>query len=176
MARGQLLQNDVVCLKAAAANTLFNVLSSVYSASHKMHFRLQANARHPHGLFNTLLVIDHKFLRQNVQNFLIGRNGDRLGRVYHSIDIRLGHFPVANGDNTVGVEAFNMTARNSRVHGVNAATRHQLGLFNRALDRLNRGFDIDHHAPFQSAGRVRTNTHHLNGSIHFAFADDRNHF
>ena len=69
-----------------------------------------------------------------------------------------------------------MAAGNTRVDRVNPATRHQFGFFHRTLYRLDRGFDIDHHATLEPAGGMGTDTHHLNGPVHFALADDRNHF
>ena len=154
MARCQLLKNDVVYLKAAAFHTFLDVLCRVYRTGHQVHLGFQAHTGHAHGLLDAFLVIDHEFLRQDMQDFLIRGYGNRLGRVDHPVDIGLSHFPVADGHNAVGIQALDMTARDACVDRMNSAASHQLGFLHCPLDGLNRGFDIHHHPPLEAAGRV----------------------
>ena len=114
-----------------------------------MHLGFQAYAGHAHGLLDTFLAVDDELLGQDVENFLIRRNGDRLGGVDDPVDVRLGHFPVTDGDNAMGVETLDVTAGNARIHRVNPAPRHEFGLFHSALDGLHGGFDIHHHTTLQ---------------------------
>jgi hypothetical protein len=81
-----------------------------------MHLRLQAHAGHTHGLLDPFLTINHKFLRQNMQDFLIRRDGDGLCRINNPVDIRLGYFPIADGHDAMGVEALDVTACNPRIY------------------------------------------------------------
>ena len=85
-----------------------------------------------------------------MQGFLVRRNRHRLSGVDHPVNICLGHFPVANGDDAVGVEAAHMGAGDAGVHRVDMAARHQFGFFHSALNGAHSGFDIHHHALFHA--------------------------
>ena len=63
-----------------------------------MYFCLQAYTRHADRLADSFLIIDHKFLGQNVQDFLIRRNRYRLGGIDNPVHIQLLNFAVADGD------------------------------------------------------------------------------
>ena len=65
-----------------------------------------------------------------------------------------------------------MAARDARVHGVDLAARHELGLLHRALNGLHRGFDVHHHALLQSARRVAADADDLELAVGFHLADD----
>ncbi len=88
-------------------------------------------------------------------------NRHRLGRIDHAIDVAAGHFLVADGDDAVRVEAAHVAAGDAGVHRVNLAARHQLGFFDRALDRLHRRLDVDHHALLEAARGVRADADHF---------------
>ena len=49
------------------------------------------------------------------------------------------------------IEAFYVAAGDAGKHGFNLAIRHQLGLFNRALNGLHGGIDVDHDTFFKAA-------------------------
>ena len=52
-----------------------------------VHLRLQAHAGHADRIADALLAVDDEFLRQHVQDLLVGRNGDRLGRIDDVLDV-----------------------------------------------------------------------------------------
>ncbi len=118
-------------------DTLFNVLRGINGAGHQMNFRLQANTGHTERLFDSFLAINQKFLRQDMKNFLISWDRDRLSRINHSIDIGLKNLSVADRDDPVRAHTPNVTASNPCVDGLNLATSHEFGLFNRPLDGLH---------------------------------------
>src|SRR6202041_1227112 len=103
---------------------------------------------------DTFLAVDDVFLRQHVQDLLIGGGGNRLGRVNDAVDIALHHLLVLDGDDAVRIEAAHVAAGDAGVHRVNFAARHQFGFFHGALNGLHGGFDVDHHAFFKSARRM----------------------
>jgi hypothetical protein len=69
-----------------------------------------------------------------------------------------------------------MAARDSSIDIANLAVGHQLGLFERALDRVDRGFDIDHHAFFKAARWVPAHADHFKGGIRSDFSHDGGDF
>ncbi len=141
-----------------------------------MHPRLQAYARHADGFLDAFLAVDDKLLRQDVQDFLVCGDGNRPRRVNHTVHIALRDLFLLDGDDAMGVHAADMAARDPRINGVDAATRHFLGFFNGALDRLHRRLQIDHHAFFQATGRMGTNADNLNLPIFPHFPDDGGYF
>ncbi len=62
---------------------------------------------------------------------------------------------VLHRDDAVGVEAVDVAARDAGVDRGDLAVGHQLGLFDRVLDRVDGGVDVDHHALAQAPRRVR---------------------
>src|SRR5690606_20843084 len=157
--------------------TLFrSILVGVHGTGHQMYLGLQAHARHPQGLFDPFLVVDHILLGQHVQDLLIGWNRHRLGGIQYPVQIRLHHFTVTDCHNAVGVHAAHMAAGDSHIHRVDLAASHQLRLFDRPLDGLYRHLDIDHHTPLQPARRMGADTDDLDLSIGRFLAHDGNHF
>ncbi len=103
--RSQLLENDVVHFQTAAAHALLDILRGVHRAGDYVHLGLQTHAGHAQRFTHALLVVDHVVLRQGVQHALIGRNGNRLRRVEHTLQIGGTHFAVADGHDAVGIQA-----------------------------------------------------------------------
>src|SRR5581483_5806648 len=144
-------EHHVIHFQPAALNALLDVLRGAVGAGDDVHLRLEPHPRHADGIANPLLAIDDEFLRQHVQDLLIGRNRYRLGGIDDVIDIPVRHFFIPDRYHAVGVEAAHVAAGDTGEHRVNFAAGHQLGLFHRALDGLHRGLDIDDHAFFQAA-------------------------
>ena len=96
-----MLENDVFDFESATLHTLDDILRRAFRARHHMNFRFQPDTGHSDRLANALLVIDDKLLRQDVQDFLIGRYRHRACRIDHSVDIAGTDFLVADGDDAV---------------------------------------------------------------------------
>ncbi len=141
-----------------------------------MHFRLQAHAGHADRLADAFLVIDQELLRQDVQDLLIGRNGDGARRIDDAIDVARTDLFVANGDDAVRVQAAHMAARDTGIDGVNIAASHEFGLLDGALYRVHGGLDIDDHAFLQAARRVRTDADNLDDAVLVDLPDDSDDF
>ena len=171
----ELLEHDVVDRQAAALHALDDVLRGALGARHDVHLGLETHARHADRLADAFLIIDDEFLRQDVQDLLVGRNRHGARRIDHAIDVIGRHFLVADRDDAVRVETAHMTAGNARVHRMNFATGHQLGFFDGALNRLHGGLDIHHHAFLQTARRMRADADHLDAAVVRDLADDGHH-
>ncbi len=137
-----------------------------------MHLGFQPHAAHAHRLAHALLVVDHVFLRQHVQGLLIGGNRHRLGGVDHPVDVRLGHFPVADRDDAMGVKAAHMGTGDAGVDRMDLAAGHQLRLFHGTLNRAHGGFDVHHHALLHAPRRLGAQTHYLHNAFLGDLADD----
>src|SRR3990172_2131052 len=126
--RGQLLQNDIVDLQTATAYTLDDILRGTDSTGYHVHLGLQSYTRHANRITYTLLVIDHKLLRQDVQNALIGWYRDGARSVDDAVNITLHYLVVTDGNDTVRVEAANVTTGDTGIDRANLATGHQFRL------------------------------------------------
>src|SRR5690606_27483487 len=103
-----------------------------------------------------LRIVQHVFARDRVQDLLVGGNGHGLGRFQHPVQVAPGYFAIADRDDAGRVLALHVRTGDGRVDRTDLAAGHQFGFFDRALDRLHRGFDIDHHAALETARFVRT--------------------
>ena len=152
--RRQLLEHDIVDLEAAALDALLDVLRRAVGAGDDVHLGLEAHARHADGVADAFLAVDDEFLRQHVQDLLVGGNRHGLGGVDHMLDVAVGDLAVADGHDAVGVEAAHMAAGDAGEHRVDLAPGHELGFLDRALDRLHRGLDVDHDALLEAPRRL----------------------
>ena len=172
---GELLEDDVIHFEAAAAYALDNVLCRAHRAGHHVHARLQAHPGHTDGLFDTFLTVDDEFLRQDVQDFLVRGNRHRARGIDNPVHVGGGDLFVADSDDTVRIQTANMAARNPGEHRVDLATGHQLRLFHRTLNRLNRRLDVDHHPFFETARRVVSDSDNFEHTFRRYLRDNRHH-
>lgn len=149
--RCELLEHDVIDLQAAALDALDDVLRRARGAGHHMHPRFEPHARHADGLADTFLTVDDEFLGQHVQDALVRRYRHRARGIDDPIDIRSRDLAVTDGDDAVRVQAPHMTAGNPREHRIDLATGHQFGFLDGALNRVDRGLDIDDDTLLQTA-------------------------
>lgn len=173
--RGQLLEDDVVDLEAAAAHALLDVLRSIHRAGHHVHLGFQAHPGHAQRLAHAFLVIDHVILGQGMQHPLVRRDRHRLGGIQYPFDIRRVHLAIADRHDAVGIEAADVVAGDADERRVDTATGHLLGLIDGALDRLHGGLDVHHHALLQAAGRMSTDANDLQLAIGRHLAHQRHH-
>src|SRR5579885_1222627 len=59
--------------------------------------RIRSATSRPQRLADAVLAVDDEFLRQDVQDLLVGRNGDGAGGLHHPLDVHRRHFLVAQG-------------------------------------------------------------------------------
>ena len=168
--RCELFQDQVMRLETAADDAFLDVLGGVERAGNDMHARFEAHAGHADGLLDAFLVVDDVFLRQHMQHFLVGRNGQRSSRIDHPVDVVRGDLAVSNRDDAVGVEAADVTAGDAGVHRVDGAVTDQLGLFDRPLDGLHGGFDVHHDAFLEAVGTVGADADDLEATVRLHFA------
>ena len=175
-ARGQRAQDQVVHLQAAALHALADVAGGRLGAGDQVRAHLEPHAAHAHRVADAFLgVVDDVFLRDGVQDLLVGRHRDRLGGLEHAVEVGIGHFAAGHRHDARGIAALGVAAGNRGVHGADLAAGHQLGLFDRALDRLHRGLDVHHHAALHAARLVRADADHLDLLARRIFAHQRRH-
>ena len=132
--RRQLLEDDVVDFEAAALYAFDDVLSRALGPCHHVHLRLEPHARHADGLADAFLAVDDEFLGQDMQNLLVGRDGNGARGIDYAIDIAAADLGVADRHDAVRIEAAYVAARDPGVHGVNVAAGHEFGFLDRTLD------------------------------------------
>ena len=159
--------------QAAALHALDDVLRGAVGTGDDVHLGLQAHAGHAERLADAFLRVDDEFLRQDVQDLLVGRDRHRLRRVDHAVDVAGCDFLVADRDDAVRVQAAHVAAGDAGVHRVDLAAGHQLGFFDRALDRLHGRVDVDDHALLQAARRMRADADDFDRAVGDDLADDR---
>ena len=161
VARRELLEHDVLDREAAALHALDDVLRGADGARHEMHLGFEPHARHADRLADAFLRVDDEFLRQHVDDALIGRDRDGARRVDDALDVAGADLFVANRDDAVRVQAADVAAGDARQHAVDLAAGHELGFLDRALDRLHRRLDVDDDAALQPARRIRADADDL---------------
>src|SRR5690606_26747270 len=174
--RRQLLENDVFHFETAAADAFLDVLCGIHRTRHQMHLRLKADAGHAERLLDAFLTVEDVFLRQHMQNFLIGGDSNRLRCIDNALQIERIHLAVANSDDAMRIETADVAARNAGIDRMNLTARHQLGFFDRALYRLHGRFDIHHHAFFHTARWMRTDADNFQLTAVGYRAHDGHHF
>ena len=92
-ARGELLEHHVIDLQAAALDALLDVLGGRIRAGDDVHLGLQAHPGHADRVADALLAVDDEFLRQHVQDLLVGGDRDRLGGIDDVLDVPVADFP-----------------------------------------------------------------------------------
>ena len=86
---------------------------------------------------------------------------------------RLHRQGIGEQDDAVAVQAADVTAGNTDIDRVDLAAGHEFGFFDRTLDGLHGGFDIDHDAFFEAAGRAGADTDDFDAAISLELAHDR---
>ena len=172
IARGELLEDDVVDFEAAAAYALDDVVSRADRTGHHVDLGFQADPGHAYRLPDPLLVVDDVFLGKDVQDALVGRDRYRTRGIEDALHVARGHFPIPDRDDAVGVEAADVAARDARADRIDLASRNELGLFDRSAYRLHRRLDVDDHAPLQAARGLESDSDDLDLALRLLLADD----
>ena len=80
-----------------------------------------------------------------MKNLLVSGYRHGAGRIDNPVHIGLPHFAIANSDDAMSIQAPNMASGDPGKYRIDLAARHEFRFLNRSADRLNSGFDIDHH-------------------------------
>ena len=141
-----------------------------------MYFDFEPHRAHAERIAYVFLPVDDEFLRDCVQNLLVGGDVDRARGLHHAVDIHLADFLVLDRVHAVRVEALDVAARDAGVDLAYLAVGHQLGFFQRALDRVHRGFDIHHYAAAQATRGTRAHADNVESAFGRGLGDDADNF
>ncbi|EKE17996.1 MAG: hypothetical protein ACD_10C00176G0002 [uncultured bacterium] len=161
VAGSQRLQHQIIDFEAAAPDAFDNILRRRNSAGDNVRLHLQAHAAHADRLADAILSIDDELLRQDMQDFLIGRNRHCFRRLDDAVNVAGGHFFILDRHHAVGVETLDVTAGNARIYVLHLAVGHQFNLLNDSANGMHRIFDIHHHAFFQAARILRAHADYI---------------
>src|SRR5690606_702314 len=84
-------------------------------------------------------------------------------------------FTAGDRDDARRIAALGVAAADAGVDRADLAAGHQLGLLDRALDRLHRGLDVHHHAALHAARFVAADADHLDLVAGLVLAHQRRH-
>jgi hypothetical protein len=100
-----------------------------------------------------LVAVDHELLRLDQQQPLVVGDVDRLGRLDHTRHVDRRDLLVAHDHHAGAVLPADVAAGDAGVDVRDLAVGHHLGLFQRLLDALHGGVDVDHHAALEAVRR-----------------------
>ena len=143
VARREVLQDQLVDLETAGFDALVDVLRRRDRAGDDMDLGFEADAVHADRIMDAFAAIDDEFLRDHMQDLLVGGDCDRARGVDHAVDIAIGDAAGTHRRNAGRIEAADVRTGDAHVNRLCAAVGHVLGVLDRALDRLRRQFDID---------------------------------
>ena len=151
----------------------YNILCGRHGPGDNVHFHFQAHAGHAQGVGNAALVVHNVLLRQNVDNFTVGRDGHGAGRVQGAFHIALRHLAAFHGNDPMAVDAHDVAAGNAHIDRMNFAAGHKLRVLHRLADGLNGLLNIDHYALAQPSGNTGADAHHVDETRLSKFPDHR---
>ena len=153
IARGQGVEHQLLDIQSTAAHAFDDVFGGALGTGDDVHLGLQADAAHANRLFH-VLAVDDKLLRLDQQQALVGGDVDRLGSLHHPGHIGGGDLAVLDRHHAAGIHATDVAAGDAGVDLGDFAIGHEFGFFQRGLDALHRGVDVDHHTTLEAvAGR-----------------------
>ena len=132
----------------------------------------QPHAGHADRVLDAGVVIDHIFLRHDMDDSLIFRDLDSPGSGYHLFDISLLDFAIVDRQNPRAVEPFDVVAGDpdEYINRAQITSRSLFSLAHRLFDGVDGALDIDHDAFFQALRRDNSDTDDLRGFIgYFAY-------
>ena len=78
-----------------------------------MHAHLKADATHAQRLTHIFLAINNEFLGQDMQNLLIGWQGDGACSFHHPIYVHLRDFALLDFHHAMRIQALDVAARDA---------------------------------------------------------------
>ena len=110
------MQDQVAHLQPAALDAFDDVLCRRHCAGDDMHFHFQLHAAHADRLAHVFLAIDDEFLRQDMQNLLVGWQRDGACGFNHTIDIGLRYLGILDFHHAMRIQALDVAAGNAGKH------------------------------------------------------------
>jgi hypothetical protein len=137
-------KNHISDVEAAPLNTSDDVLNTRGCGSDQVHSRLEADAAHPDGVSDPVLVVDQVLFRENVENHAVGINRHRPCPLENPLYIARGHFTTADRTHPMGRNVANMAPSHSGVDGIDFNSRAVLSGVDGLPNGANRPVDVRH--------------------------------
>ena len=177
LAGGELLDDGFGDGHAGAVHARDDVLRRALAAGDDVDVDLEPGAGHADRRADAVLLVDDEVLRQHVQNLAAGRQRHRLGGVDRAAHVLAGDLAVLAGhrDHAAAVEPLDVRAGQRQVHRVDLDAGHQLGFFDRLLDRVDRRLEVDDDAAADAARLGDAEADDVEPVAVEHLADDRRH-
>src|SRR5262245_34520917 len=123
-----------------------------------MAINLQPRSQQAERIADTVLAVNDKFLRQDVNNFSVGRQRHRLRRFNYPSNVFFGDLTVMciNGYCASAVKALDMYAGKTHKYRLNGSACSLLSILDSLFYGTHRGVEVDHHSLAQPLRLRRT--------------------
>ena len=176
LGRCQGFQRDVRDFQFAAVAGAHDVLGRGHGPGHDVHLDLQTHSRHAQRIGDAALVVHDIFLRQDVDDFTVRRDGHGTGRIERAFHIALAHFAALDGDDAMAVDPGDMPAGDPHIDRIDLTAGHELGVLDGAPDGLHGLLNIHHHALAHAVRGTGADPNDIHQAVFRHFPYDRTHF
>ena len=175
LGRRELADHRIDHFDAGPVDASHEVLRRRLAAGDDVHVDLEPGAGEADRRTDALLLVDDEILRQHVEDLAADRQRHRARRVDGAPHVVARHFPVLAGDrdDTAAVEALDVRAAEPEVDRADLDAGHQLGFFDRPLDRFDRGVEVDDDAALEPFRLGDAEPDHVDAALFAQLADDR---
>src|SRR5438034_1586680 len=170
--RGQGLEHQVRRAVSRPLHALAQVLGGRGLHRHEVHLDLEPRPRHPHGVRDAALLVDHVLLRNVVQELVVFAERDRAGDLVHPGDVRRGDFVAAHRDHAGRRSRRDVLPRDAARQRGNFGACHPLGVPHRGGHGARGLVDVAHHAAAHAAVLRQPHAQHLRDRLPRQIAHD----
>ena len=108
---GKRLKHRVIYMDSGLVHRCDHVLRGARRGSHHVNPHLEPRRHHSQGIVYARLIVEDEFLRQQMQNFAVGGQGNRARLIHRQLDLIASNLtrPCAQTDAAVAVDSANMS-------------------------------------------------------------------
>jgi len=132
----------------------YQILRGGDGRGYEVDVGFEALSHHADSVANTVLRIDHEFVREDVEDLAVFGERNVAGGIDGAADVVAFDIPgaIAEGDAAAAVDAANMAAGDTDDGGLNGNVGDAFGFFDGAANRADGGIEIDDQAFAQAFG------------------------
>ena len=101
-------EHDVGDREAAALGAADDVLHAARRRGDEVHLHAEAHARHPDGVADAVLAVDHVLARQDVEDLAVGVDRDGARALEHALDVAARDLAAGDGRDAVATPSERM--------------------------------------------------------------------
>ena len=147
------LEHCVIDVHTGAIDGRHNILRGARSGGHHVDADFQAGGHHAQRIVHARLLVENEFLRQQMENFPVGGQGNGARFVDRHADFFAGDLAraISEGDATMRVDAAHVRAGHTDQRMLHGSARPVFGTLHRFLNRGDRLLQIYNHTLARTA-------------------------